>query len=205
MSRIVIGVVVVLVVAAVGYWYFAGGERAVEQAAAPQAEAPMQQAAQAVQQAAEATQQAVQQAAEATQEAAQQAAEATQETVAAGSATLAQSLSALTVDGNAVGSQVAEAVEGLQSTLTGITDPASAEAAKAGLEETAKKLEALSAQVTQLPDEGRKVLASTLSDMLPTLRAAADRVTAIEGVGPELEPTLQAALGTLEGWARQTG
>lgn len=193
MSKIVIGVIVVIVVAFLGYRYFGGGEAPQPAPApAPQAEAPAP-----AQAAGQAVQEAAQQAGQAVQEAAQQ--------VAAGAAGMAQSLASLKVGDVEIGNRIATTVEGLQSALAGITDQASGEAAKAKIEEAAKAVDELSAQVAQLPDDGKKLLASTLAPVVPALRAAADKVGAIEGVGAQLKPTLDAAITKLEDWAKQAG
>jgi hypothetical protein len=57
----------------------------------------------------------------------------------------------------------------------------------------------VSAQVEQLPAEGKKMLASAINSALPTLKAGADKVASL---GPELKPTLDAIIARLEGWAK---
>jgi multidrug efflux pump subunit AcrA (membrane-fusion protein) len=214
MTRWIIGLIVLVAIVFVGWRYF-GGDDTAQQAAQQAQEAAQQaaeQAATAAQQAGEAAQQAAEEAATATQEAVQGAAEtaqaaAEQASEAAGQATaavgdLAQSLQALTVGGVDIGSKIGGAVDSLTGALAGITDGPTAEAAKAKIDEAGQALSEVGATVEQLPAEGRKLLADTLSAALPTIRAGIDRVTAIEGVGAELKPTLDGIYARLEEWAR---
>jgi ABC-type transporter Mla subunit MlaD len=117
----------------------------------------------------------------------------------AGMTNLAESLRAVTVNGVDVGTQVGGAVDSIRASLDGVTDSAGAQAAKVKIEEAGKALDNVSAQVEQLPAEGRKLLASTISSALPTLKAGADKVA---GYSPEMKPTLDAIIARLEGWAK---
>lgn len=192
MTRWIIGLIVLVAIVFVGWRWFGGDDTARQ--VAQQAQEAAEQAAAATQEAATATQEAVQDAAEQAAEAAGEAATAV--------GNLAQSLQALAVDGVDVGSRIGGAVNSLTSALAGISDGPTAEAAKAKIDEAGQALSEVGTTVEQLPAEGRKLLADALSAALPTIRAGIDRVTAIEGVGAELKPTLDEIYARLEAWAR---
>lgn len=197
MSRWLIAVIVIVVLIFFGYRYFGTPEQAVQQA-----QQAAQQAAGAAQQAAQQAGQAAQQAAGAAQQAAQSAAGTVQQAAGqavAGAAAMAENLRSVTLDGVDLGSQVGGAVDSIRSSLDGITDNASAQAAKGRLEEAGRTLDNVSAQVDRLPAEGRRLLASTLTSALPALKAGADKVA---GLSPDIKPTLDAIIARLETWAR---
>lgn len=181
MVRWIVGLIVAVVVIVVAWRYFGGTEVA-------------EQATQATQQATEQAGQAAQQAGEAAQEAAGQ--------VAAGAAAMAESLKSLAAGGVDIGSKIGGSVDSITSALEGITDGPTAQAARGRLEEAGKALDEVGASVEQLPADGRKLLASTLSSALPTIRAGIDRVAAIEGGGAELKPILDGIYAKLETWAK---
>ncbi|HMR31756.1 MAG TPA: hypothetical protein PKA13_09355 [Geminicoccaceae bacterium] len=196
MSRWLIAVIVVIVVVFFGYRYLGAPDEV-----ARQAQDAAQQAAGAAQQAAQQAGQAAQQAAGAAQQAAESAASTAQQAAseaAAGAAAMADSLRSLTLNGTEIGAQIGGAVDSIRTSLSGITDGATAQAAKAKLEEAGRSLDGVSAQVEQLPAEGRKLLASTISAALPTLKAGSEKVA---GLSPDLKPTLDAIIAKLEGWA----
>jgi hypothetical protein len=191
-----------------------GAQQATEQSAET-AQQATQEAQQATEQAAEATQGAAQQATEQAQGAAQQAqqateqaAEATQEAAQAtqeaaeGALTEAQT-AALTVGNVNVGEQVNGIATNLETTLKGVTDAQSAQAAVPKLKDINAKLEQLSGTVTQLPGDGKKVLADVLSKRVAGLKTLAAEVAAKPGVGPVVKPELDAVIAKLEDWARQ--
>ena len=66
------------------------------------------------------------------------------------------------------------------------------------IEEAGKALDNVSAQVDQLPAEGRKLLASAVASVLPSLKTGAEKVASLS---PEMKPTLDAIIARLEGWA----
>jgi chromosome segregation ATPase len=195
-----------------------GAQQATEQSAET-AQQATQEAQQATKQAAEATQGAAQQATEQAQGAAQQAqqatkqaAEATQEAAQAtqgaaeataeGALTEAQT-AALTVGNVNLGEQVNGIATNLETTLKGVTDAQSAQAAVPKLKDINAKLEQLSGTVTQLPGDGKKVLADVLSKRVAGLKTLAAEVAAKPGVGTVVKPELDAVIAKLEDWARQ--
>jgi hypothetical protein len=184
-----------------------GAQQATEQSAET-AQQATQEAQQATKQAAEATQGAAQQAQEATEQAAeatQEAAQATQgaaEATAEGALTEAQT-AALTVGNVNLGDQVNGIATNLETTLKGVTDAQSAQAAVPKLKDINAKLEQLSGTVTQLPGDGKKVLADVLSKRVAGLKTLAAEVAAKPGVGTVVKPELDAVIAKLEDWARQ--
>ncbi len=179
MSRWLIAVIVIVVLIFFGHRYFGTPEQAVRQAQ------------QAAQEAAGAARQAAQSAASSAQQAASQA--------MAGAAAMAENLRSVTLNGVDLGSQIGGAVDSIRSSLDGITDSASAQAAKGRLEEAGRTLDGVSAQVEQLPATGRRLLASALTSAMPALKAGADKVA---GLSPDLKPTLDTIIARLETWAR---
>ncbi len=99
---------------------------------------------------------------------------------------------ALTVGNVNVGEQVTGIVTSLDETLKGVTDAPSAEAAVPDLKDINAKLDQLSATVSQLPGDGKKVLADVLSKRVAELKTLAAEVTAKQGVGPVVKPALDA-------------
>ncbi len=197
MLRLLLGIIVVVAVILFGYRYLEAPDDV-----ARQAQEAAQQAAGAAQQAAQQAGQAAQQAAGAAQQAAKEAAGTAQDAAAQAVArmgAMAESLRTATVSGVDVGTQVSSAVASIRTSLDGVTDGASAEAAKARLEEAGRSLDNVSAKVEQLPSEGRRMLASAIQSALPALKTGADKVA---GYSPDLRPTLDVIIAKLEGWAR---
>jgi chromosome segregation ATPase len=222
-------IVVIVVVAFLGYRYFypEEGQQLAEQAeqageqAATEAEETTEQAADAVEGAVDEATKAVEGAADQAADTAEEAAQSTEQ--AAGQATesteravdeaadraeqAAQSAeettAALTVEGVDLGKEVGTSVTDAVSTLEGVTDKASAEAALPDLKAVETKLDGLSGKVEQLPQDAKKSLASLLGDSLPELQDLVNKVEGIEGVGPVVKPTLDGIMTKLDAWAEQ--
>jgi hypothetical protein len=191
-----------------------GAEQAADETAEATDEAA-QQAGQAAQQAGEQAQQAGEQAQQATQEAAdqaqtgaQQAGEAAQQAGEAaqqageGALTEAQT-AALTVGDVNIGEELTGLLQNAQSSLEGITDAQSAEAAVPKLNDINAQLEELSTPVGQLPEDAKKVLADVLRDRVTELKTLADRVTGQQGVGDVVKPALEPIMAKLDSWMQQ--
>ena len=152
-------------------------------------------------------QQAMQQAADQAGQAAQQAKEAAkQATAAAGDAVKAasdavQATTATVAGGVDVGAQLKELLAQTSTTLAGIRDQASAEAALPSLQDVQAKLDGMTARVEQLPAEGRGMLAGAVNAALPGLKELAAKTETMPG-GATIKPTLDAMLGRLEAWAK---
>ena len=103
--------------------------------------------------------------------------------------TTAQSL---TVGGLDIGRQVTDSITNLRTTLGGITDAASAQAALPKLQEVTAQIDKVNGVVGQLSAEQRRALAGLVSPMMLTLNQLFDKVLAIPGVNEVLKPTIDA-------------
>ena len=200
-------VAAVVVVAALAY-YFVGGKRGQEMAeqatepatqttqqateAAPQPTQPTQQATEAAPQPTQPTQQATEAAPQPTQPT-QQATEATSQA--------AQSMASLTVGDVDLGQRLTSFFDDAKKTLGGVTDAASAEAAKPKLQEMATNLDQVSELAGQLPADGKQALTGMVNSALPAIRELIDKVMAMPGVGEVLKTTLEPIKTKLEGLA----
>ena len=220
--RWLVTIVVIAILAFVGYRYFYTGEgqQVAEQAeqaaeqAAEQVEETAEEAAQAVEGAAEEATEAVEgaadeaadtadEAAQSAEETTEQAAESAEEAAESTAQSAQEATAALTVDGVNLGEEIGTTVGDTVSALEGVTDRASAEAALPDLEAAQSKLDELSGQIEQLPQQGKAALASLLDDSLPELQDLVNKVEGMEGVGEVLKPTLDAIMTKLEAWGRQ--
>jgi hypothetical protein len=98
----------------------------------------------------------------------------------------------LTVGGLDLGKQVTDSITNLRTTLTGITDAASAQAALPKLREVTTQIDMVDGVVGQLSPEQRKVLAGMVNPLMPSLNQLFDKVLAIPGVAELLKPTIDA-------------
>jgi hypothetical protein len=111
--------------------------------------------------------------------------------------TTAQSL---IVGGTDLGKQVTESINSLRTTLTNVTDTASAQAALPKLQEATAQIDKVSGMLGQMSDAQRKALAGLVSPFMSTLNQLFDKVLAIPGVAEIIKPTidtLKARLTTL--------
>ena len=97
-----------------------------------------------------------------------------------------------TVGGLDIGRQVTDSITNLRTTLGGITDAASAQAALPKLQEVTAQIDKVNGVVGQLSAEQRRVLAGLVSPMMLTLNQLFDKVLAIPGVSEVLKPTIDA-------------
>jgi Bacterial protein of unknown function (DUF937) len=98
----------------------------------------------------------------------------------------------LTVGGLDVGKQITDSVSNLRTTLGGITDTASAQAALPKLREVTDQIDKVDNVLGQLSPEQRKILAGMVNPLMPTLNQLFDKVLAIPGVAELLKPTIDA-------------
>ena len=96
----------------------------------------------------------------------------------------------LLVGGLDVGKQVTDSVTSLRTTLGGITDAASAQAALPKLQAVTGQIEKVDGLLAQLSPDQRKVLAGVATPLMPTLNELFDKVLAIPGVAELLKPTI---------------
>lgn len=108
------------------------------------------------------------------------------------------SATALVVDGVDINAQLTSAMDGLKSTLGGITDAASAQAALPKLQETMTAVDGMSALLGKLSPEQRSMVAGLINTALPSLKDLIAKVLAIPGVGDVLKPTADALLVKIE-------
>jgi len=98
----------------------------------------------------------------------------------------------ITVAGMNVGRQVTDTVAGLRTTLNGITDPVSAQAALPQLREATAQLDKVTGVLGQLSTSQRAVIAGLVNPVMPTLNQLFDRVLVIPGVADIIKPTTEA-------------
>jgi len=96
----------------------------------------------------------------------------------------------LTVGGVDIGKQVTDSIGGLRTTLAGITDASSAQAALPRLQAATAQIDKVSGMMGQLSDGQRKVLAGLVNPLMSTLNQLFDRVLAIPGVAEVIKPTI---------------
>lgn len=99
-----------------------------------------------------------------------------------------------------VGKQLADTLAGLQSTLTGVTDAASATAALPKLQAATGEIDKVQAALGQMTAEQKAALSATVKPAVATLNGLLDKVLAIPGVSEILKPAvdaLKAKLATL--------
>lgn len=96
------------------------------------------------------------------------------------------------VGGIDLGRQVTDSINSLRTTLAGVTDTASAQAALPRLREAAVQIDKVSGMIGQVPDAQRKVLAGLVSPAIPALNQLFDKVLVIPGVAEVIKPTIDA-------------
>jgi hypothetical protein len=109
----------------------------------------------------------------------------------------AQDLVVGTVD---IGKQITNSVASVRTTLDGVSDVASAEAALPKLQEVTAQIDKTDSAVGQLSAEQRKLIAAVINPLMPTVNQLCDKVLAIPGVAEVLKPsvdTLKAKLTAL--------
>ena len=89
-----------------------------------------------------------------------------------------------------IGAQLASAVTGMRSSLTGIQDASSAQAAVAPLTSSANEFLRLTKLLDQLSPEARKTVVNTIVATRPTLDQLFDKALAIPGVSALIKPTV---------------
>ena len=98
----------------------------------------------------------------------------------------------LLVGGLDIGKQVTDSINSLRSTLNGVTDAASAQAALPKLQEVTAQIDRVDGMIGQLSADQRKLLAGLVNPVMPALNQLFDKVLAIPGVAEVLRPTIMA-------------
>jgi hypothetical protein len=105
--------------------------------------------------------------------------------------------SALVVDGVDLSATLEGVFGNLTSTLAGVTDTASANAAVQALTETDTTLGGLESAVSSLSGEGRTALQALVAGALPALQTAIDGLLSDSAISGILKPTLDSILARL--------
>jgi hypothetical protein len=109
------------------------------------------------------------------------------EQVAQQGATIAQNLMVGSVD---VSKQVTDSIANLRSTLGGVTDAVSAQAALPKLRDVTTQIDQVDGLIGQMTPEQKKLLAGIVNPLMPTLNQLFEKVLAIPGVSDVLKPTI---------------
>jgi hypothetical protein len=107
-----------------------------------------------------------------------------------------------------IGKQVANNIASVRTTLDGVTDVSSAQAALPKLQEVTAQITKTDGAVGQLSAEQRKAIAAVINPLMPAVNQLCDRVLAIPGVAEVLKPsvdTLKAKLTALATRGRNAG
>ena len=94
------------------------------------------------------------------------------------------------VGGIDVNKQITDSIATLRSTLGGVTDAASAQAALPKLRDITAQIDQVDDLIGRMTPEQRKLLAGIVSPLMPTLNQLFDKVLAIPGVSEVLKPTI---------------
>lgn len=86
--------------------------------------------------------------------------------------------------------QLVKSVEGMKTTLQGISDPASAQAAMPKLQQMTADLDKLNNATAQLPPQARSLVAAQMAGLMPAFNQLCDRVLAIPGVANIAQPLI---------------
>jgi hypothetical protein len=96
----------------------------------------------------------------------------------------------LMVGGADIGKQVTDSINSLRTTLNGVTDVVSAQAAVPKLQEITAQIDRVGGMVGQLSTDQRKLLAGLINPAMPALNQLFDKVLAIPGVAEVLRPAI---------------
>lgn len=107
----------------------------------------------------------------------------------------------LTIGGIDVGKALGANLATLKTTLEGVTDAASAQAALPRLTEVATGIDQVTGALGQASAEQKAAVAGLVAPLLTTLTPLIDKVLAIPGVGEVLKPALDALTARLSGLA----
>lgn len=97
-----------------------------------------------------------------------------------------------------VGAQLANAVDGMRTSLSSIKDAASAQAVAQPLSKSADEFARLKKLIDQLSPDVRKTVVGAIAATRPTLDQLFDKVLAIPGVSALIKPTVDSARSELD-------
>jgi hypothetical protein len=89
-----------------------------------------------------------------------------------------------------IGKQVANNIASVRTTLDGVTDVPSAQAALPKLQEVTAQINKTDSAVGQLSAEQRKAIAAVINPLMPAVNQLCDKVLAIPGVAEVLKPSV---------------
>jgi len=103
--------------------------------------------------------------------------------------------------GSDIGKQITNNIASVRSTLDGITDVASAQAALPKLQEVTAQIDKTDGAVGQLTAEQRKAIAAVINPLMPAVNQLCDKVLAIPGVAEVLKPSVDTLKAKLTAFA----
>src|SRR5262249_52447657 len=89
-----------------------------------------------------------------------------------------------------IGRQIGDSLAQLRTSLTGITDVASARAALPKLQQATAQIDKVGSMVGQLSSDQRKFVSGLVTPAMATIDQLFDKVLAIPGVGEVVRPTV---------------
>jgi hypothetical protein len=92
--------------------------------------------------------------------------------------------------GDDIGKQVANNIASVRTTLDGVTDVSSAQAALPKLQEVTAQIDKTDSTVGQLSAEQRKAIGAVINPLMPAVNQLCDKVLAIPGVAEVLKPSV---------------
>ena len=110
----------------------------------------------------------------------------------------AQVAGSLSVDGVDLKSSLKTGIDGLKTTLQGITDAASAKAALPPLEKEGKEFDKLRDLAGKLPMDGKTAFAALVAQLRPSIEDLFNKVLAIPGVGDIAKPVIDGLRAKLD-------
>src|SRR5262249_13393107 len=109
------------------------------------------------------------------------------------------------VGGVDVKNTIGDSITDLRTSLQGVTDVASAQAALPKLEAAKTRIDKMSNLVGQLTPDQRKVVAGVIAPAMPVINRLTDKVLDIPGVGDVLRPTIDPVKTKLADLSGQPG
>ena len=89
-----------------------------------------------------------------------------------------------------IGKQISTSIASVRTTLDGVSDVASAQAALPKLQEVTAQIVKTGGAVGQLTAEQRKAIAAVINPLMPAVNQVCDKVLAIPGVAEVLKPSV---------------
>jgi hypothetical protein len=107
----------------------------------------------------------------------------------------------LAVGGADIGKQITNSIASVRTTLDGVSDVASAQAALPKLQEVTAQIDKTGGAVVQLTAEQRKAIAAVINPLMPAVNQVCDKVLAIPGVAEVLKPSVDTLKAKLTAFA----